>query len=147
MSRQLMKPIPVTIHGHNEMVQAGEREQVNFEVSGRYYQVHQALYLEYEEEQNGQRVAVRVKIIPEDGIVIRRSGKAFVSQLPLLTKSENRVHYTLAEGYQIELIADVTQFSHEEAIPGSGVIRCDYTLHGAAGETIGTYGLELKYRA
>ncbi|MDO4670011.1 MAG: DUF1934 domain-containing protein [Aerococcus sp.] len=147
MSRHIMKPQPITIHGHNEMVQAGETEQVNFEVAGKYYQMRQALYLEYQEENAGQTVDVRIKIIPGDGMVIRRSSKELVSQLPLLTKSENRVHYTLAEGYQIELYAEVAQFKHEEQKPGSGRIICNYTLNHANGAELGKYGLELKYRS
>lgn len=142
-----MKPQPITIQGHNEITQDGEKNTIDFEVSGQYYQMQKALYLEYEEEQEGEAVSVRVKIIPGDGLVIRRKSKALVSQLPLLTSGENQVHYQLSEGYQIELVAQVNQFNHVEDQPGEGSIHCVYTLTNPAGEVLGEYGLELKYQS
>lgn len=134
---------PVTIRLHSSIRHPGQdREAHILEAEGRLIEKAGTSYLQYEEEQNGQKIQTTVKMGTEDALIMRKG--AVKMRLPFATDGQRPGEYGTGPASLNLLVRTKELEFAEETETGSGQFAVAYELH-ADGSLLGTYELTITY--
>lgn len=118
-----------------------EKETHNIRAIGRYTEKNGAAYLQYEEEQEGQKIQTIVKLGDKEALIMR-SG-AVKMRLPFSLDEDRLGEYRNEQVvFKLQVITNGLNFSQNK--DRSGNFSVVYELH-AEGSLLGKYELSITY--
>lgn len=131
----------VQIRLHSSIQHPGqEKETHHIEALGRYVEKLGSSYLQYEEEQYGQKIQSTVKLGNDDALIMR-SG-AIKMRLPFSVDEDRQGEYRNNHvAFKLQVKTKTLRFIEEEM---SGKFAVAYELY-AEGSLLGTYELTITY--
>lgn len=132
----------VQVQLHSSIQHPGqEKETHSLQAMGRYTEKNGSVYLQYEEEQDGQKIQTTLKIGRKEALIMR-SG-AIKMRLPFSIEEDRFGEYRSGQGrLKLQVKTTTLNFSQEEARNGKFLVA--YELH-AEGSILGTYELSITY--
>lgn len=119
-------------------------EEFTTNTQGYYYEVGEAIYIEYLEEITENPVDVRVKLVGDDQVAIRRRAMGTETTMNFIKGTKTEILYAIAENHNIAfqgLLTYLKTSSEQDSFEAS----IGYNLY-QAGEIIGQYQIELQSR-
>ncbi|AOV09282.1 DUF1934 domain-containing protein [Sporosarcina ureilytica] len=131
----------VQIRLHSSIQHPGQdKETHQIEALGRYVEKMGSSYLQYEEDQDGQKIQTTVKLGSDDALIMR-SG-AIKMRLPFSVGDDRQGEYRNNHvTFKLQVKTKVLRFIEEEM---SGEFEVAYELY-AEGSLLGTYELSITY--
>lgn len=132
----------VQIRLHSSIKHPGQKKETHqIEATGRYVEKMGSSYLQYEEEQDGQKIQSTVKLGSEDALIMR-SG-AIKMRLPF-TRGEKRQGEYRNNHVTFKLLVKTKSLSFIEEDEMNGKFSVAYELF-AEGSLLGKYELSITY--
>lgn len=138
------KAVEETVHIqlHSSIQHPGqEKETHNIQAIGRYTEKKDSAYLQYEEEQEGQKIQTIVKLGEQEALIMR-SG-AVKMRLPFSIEGDRLGEYRNEQvTFKLQVKTNGLSFRQEKGRNGKFSVM--YELH-AEGSLLGTYELSITY--
>ncbi|AMB99211.1 hypothetical protein AWM75_03960 [Aerococcus urinaehominis] len=136
----------VQLNIESRISQDEDNQLIASESMAEVFNLGSKFFIDYQEEIDGQVVAVRIKVDLDQGqVLIKREGQAVSARIPLILNRDSLVYYRLPGLPQLEMIA------HMQTLAGNltknrGQLKLYYQLRDQTGE-IGQYEIILQYQA
>lgn len=132
----------VNIHLHSSIQHPGQEKETHLlRLVGKYMEKSGASYLQYEEEQDGQKIQSIVKLGSKDALIMR-SG-AIKMRLPF-SIDEMRLGEYRNEHMTLKLQVKTTALHFKQEDDQNGIFNVAYELY-AEGSLLGKYELSITY--
>lgn len=137
---------PVSIKLQTKVTQQEQTQDFYFDIEGQLVHIGDTLYLRYEEmQESGEGVPVTIKIMPDGGVQLTRSGEMRL-KLKFIYRETVKTSYRTPYGEMI--FGTYTRNLHVSLKdrPTSGKIVIEYDLF-MADELVGNYLIDLSFTA
>lgn len=132
----------VDVQLHSSIQHPGQKKETHeIQVVGRYMEKNGSFYLQYEEEQDGQKIQTIIKLGNEEALIMR-SG-AIKMRLPLSVEGEKFGEYQNGP-MTFKLQVKTAHLNFSQKAGDNGKFSAKYQLY-AEGSILGMYELSITY--
>ena len=143
---ELKNGLPVSIKLATKVTQQQTTEDFYFELAGQLVTIGDTLYIRYQEvQEDGQKIPVTVKIMPDGAVQLTRSGDMRM-RLKFIYREMVNTSYNTPYGTMLFSTYTKNLRVSLKDRPASGKIVIEYDLY-MAGEQIGNYQINLDFTA
>lgn len=144
-----MNKQPIEIQASSEIISPkaeGEgQETFNWESSGHYFQVGDTHYIAYQEEWEGQKSQVRIKLNANKDLTIQRQFDQSKIVMPFSYQTPTLIYYPISQDQALEFEGFLKTVEHEELASDWQVLTIAYQL-SQDDRVLGHYKIRLQYR-
>ncbi|MDT2756166.1 DUF1934 domain-containing protein [Enterococcus asini] len=143
---ELKNGVPVSIKLATKVTQQRETQDFYFELTGQLVTIGDTLYIRYQEVQgDGQKIPVTIKIMPDGGVQLTRSGEMRM-RLKFVYREMVNTSYNTPYGTMLFSTYTKNLRVSLKDRPTSGKLLVEYDLY-MADEQIGNYQINLDFTA
>ncbi|WP_303218820.1 DUF1934 domain-containing protein [Enterococcus asini] len=143
---ELKNGLPVSIKLATKVTQQQTTEDFYFELAGQLVTIGDTLYIRYQEvQEDGQKIPVTVKIMPDGAVQLTRSGDMRM-RLKFIYREMVNTSYNTPYGTMLFSTYTKNLRVSLKDRPASGKIVIEYDLY-MADEQIGNYQINLDFTA
>ncbi|WP_368251890.1 DUF1934 domain-containing protein [Enterococcus sp. 2201sp1_2201st1_B8_2201SCRN_220225] len=143
---ELKNGVPVSIKLATKVTQQRETQDFYFELTGQLVTIGDTLYIRYQEvQEDGQKIPVTIKIMPDGGVQLTRSGEMRM-RLKFVYREMVNTSYNTPYGTMLFSTYTKNLRVSLKDRPTSGKLLVEYDLY-MADEQIGNYQINLDFTA
>ena len=143
---ELKNGVPVSIKLATKVTQQRENQDFYFELTGQLVTIGDTLYIRYQEvQEDGQKIPVTIKIMPDGGVQLTRSGEMRM-RLKFVYREMVNTSYNTPYGTMLFSTYTKNLRVSLKDCPTSGKLLVEYDLY-MADEQIGNYQINLDFTA
>lgn len=143
---ELKNGVPVSIKLATKVTQQQETQDFYFDLTGQLVTIGDTLYIRYQEvQEDGQKIPVTIKIMPDGGVQLTRSGEMRM-RLKFVYREMINTSYNTPYGTMLFSTYTKNLRVSLKDRPTSGKLLIEYDLY-MADEQIGNYQINLDFTA
>lgn len=143
---ELKNGVPVSIKLATKVTQQQENQDFYFDLTGQLVTIGDTLYIRYQEvQEDGQKIPVTIKIMPDGGVQLTRSGEMRM-RLKFVYREMINTSYNTPYGTMLFSTYTKNLRVSLKDRPTSGKLLIEYDLY-MADEQIGNYQINLDFTA
>lgn len=143
---ELKNGLPVSIKMATKVTQQQTTQDFYFELAGQLVTIGDTLYIRYQEvQEDGQKVPVTIKIMPDGAVQLTRSGEMRM-RLKFVYREMVNTSYNTPYGTMLFSTYTKNLRVSLKDRPASGKLLIEYDLY-MADEQIGNYQIDLEFTA
>ncbi|MCZ0717894.1 DUF1934 domain-containing protein [Aerococcus kribbianus] len=144
-----MNKQPIEIKASSEIInpkaEGGGQETFNWESSGHYFQVGETHYITYQEEWEGQKSQVRIKLNANKDLTIQRQFDQSKIIMPFSYQTPTLIYYPIFQDQALEFEGFLKTVDYEELASDWQALTIAYQL-SQDDHVLGHYKIRLQYR-